>query len=436
MPDPNLTMEKLVSLSKRRGFVYQNSEIYGGINGFWDFGPVGVELRRNIRDSWWDNVVTLRDQVVGLDSAIINHPRTWEASGHVESFHDPLVDCKDCKKRFRADHVEGELCPECGGLLTDAREFNLMFKTYVGSTEDSQSIAYLRPETCQAIFTNFKNIYTSSRIKIPFGIAQIGKSFRNEITPRNFIFRSREFEQLEMEFFIHPSEAAKWYQYWRDERMQWFYDIGVKKENLRFRDHPKDELAHYATACVDIEFLFPFGWQELEGIADRGTYDLSRHIEFSGKDLSFFDEVSKEKFVPAVIETSLGLDRTFLVVIADAYCEDIVEGETRVVMKFHPSIAPVKIAVLPLSKKLSEGAEKLEKDLRKSMRTDFDVVGSIGKRYRRQDEIGTPFCVTYDFQSEEDKKVTIRYRDTLKQDRLPVEGVKQFLIEKIGGRVL
>jgi glycyl-tRNA synthetase len=440
-------MEKLVSLAKRRGFIFQSSEIYGGINGFWDYGPVGVELRNNIKKFWWDQMVRLRDDVVGVDTSILCHPKTWVASGHVDCFSDPMVDCKVCKGRFRADHLDAIPClqkpsltvQKCAidkkgpGELTEVRQFNLMFETYVGAIQDEASKAYLRPETCQSIFTQFKNIQIVSRQKIPFGIAQIGKSFRNEITPRNFIFRSREFEQMEMEFFLRPEEkeGEKWYEYWVEKRFQWFLGLGIKPERLRKREHHKDELAHYAKGCTDIEYEFPFGFSELEGIANRGTWDLSQHMKFSGKDLSYFDDETKEKYVPGVVETSLGVDRTLLTVFADAYAEDEVDGETRVVMRFAPHIAPIKVAVFPLSKKLSEPASKLEKDLRQKFTTDFDDVGSIGKRYRRHDEIGTPYCLTYDFDSENDKQVTIRNRDTMQQERIAIDQVKRYLEEHL-----
>jgi glycyl-tRNA synthetase len=448
-------MEKIVSLAKRRGFIFQSSEIYGGINGFWDYGPVGVELKKKLKDFWWRKTVQLRDDVVGLDTSIIAHPQTWIASGHVSHFSDPMIDCKKCKRRFREDDLFGgtegahekELvprerikevkCPECGGELTPPRQFNLMFKTFVGSVEDESAVAYLRPETCQSIFTQFKNVQITSRQKIPFGIAQIGKSFRNEITPRNFIFRSREFEQMEMEFFVHPSEGDRWYDYWVSERQKWFYDLGIRKENLRTRPHNKEELAHYAKGCTDIEYQFPFGWSELEGIANRGDYDLSQHMKSSGKDLSFFNDETKEKFVPAVVEISLGVDRTFLTVLADAYHEEQAptaeEGETesRVVLRLQPEIAPFTATVFPLSKKLSEPCRKLEHELRRHFNTDYDDIGSIGKRYRRHDEIGTPFCITYDFQSENDQKVTVRHRDTMKQERISIEQAEKYIRENL-----
>lgn len=434
-------MEDIVSLAKRRGFIFQSSEIYGGINGFWDFGPLGVKLRRNLKNFWWKEMVENRDDMEGVDTSIIAHPETWKASGHVECFSDPMVDCKKCKGRFREDQIPTSQCPErpskkpgeCGGELTAPRSFNLMFKTYVGPVEENANVAYLRPETCQSIFTQFKNVQVTSRQKVPFGIAQIGKSFRNEITPRNFIFRSREFEQMEMEFFIHPDEAEgiKWYEYWRAERLNWFYKLGVRKEKLRLREHEKTELAHYAKACVDVEYEFPFGWSELEGIANRSNYDLSQHIKFSKKDLSYFDEAKKEKYVPAVIESSVGVDRTLLTLLCDAYHTDTVGGEERVVMRFAPHMAPFQVAIFPLSGKIAEGAIKIKNDLKKKFSVDYDDTGSIGKRYRRHDEIGTPFCVTYDFQSVEDQKVTVRHRDTTKQDRVEISQLEKYLEDNI-----
>lgn len=430
-----VSMDDLVSLCKRRGFVFQNSEIYGGINGFWDYGPVGVELRRRVKDSWWKYMVSTRPNVVGVDTTIIAHPSTWVASGHVGSFSDPMVDCKKCKRRFRADedaivNSNGK-CPECGGELTEARAFNLMFQTYVGPTADSASLAYLRPETCQSIFTQFKNVLNSSRQKLPFGIAQIGKAFRNEINPRNFTFRSREFEQMEMEFFIRPEEDDKWFGYWVDERYNWYRnELGISEKRLRIRAHEPGELAHYAKMCKDVEFEMPFGWSELEGIAHRTNYDLSQHIKHSGKDLDWFDDQTKEKVVPYVIETSAGVDRTCLAVLVDAYHEEEVKGEKRVVLKFKPTIAPVQVAIFPLSKKLAEASLKIEEGLRKHFVTDFDEIGSIGKRYRRHDEIGTPYCVTYDFDSENDKKVTVRDRDSMDQDRVSIDQLETYLRDK------
>lgn len=440
-------MEKLVSLAKRRGFIFQSSEIYGGINGFWDYGPIGVEIKNNIKNFWWRRMVRERPDVVGVDTSIICHPQTWVSSGHVKSFSDPLVDCKVCKGRFRADHIDSTPCPQkpslnveqCAvekkgpGELTEVRQFNLMFETYVGAVRDDSSRAFLRPETCQSIFTQFKNIQITSRQKIPFGIAQIGKSFRNEVTPRNFIFRSREFEQMEMEFFVHPSgsEGEKWYDYWVEQRFQWFLDLGIRPERLKRRVHGKEELAHYAKGCTDIEYEFPFGFSELEGIANRGNFDLTQHMKGSGKDLSYFDDQTKEKFVPAVIETSLGVDRTFLTLLADAYDEDEIGGEKRVVMRLAPHIAPFQVALFPLSRKLGEHTLRIAEEVRKSFSTDYDDVGSIGKRYRRHDEIGTPFCVTFDFDSVEDKKVTVRQRDTTAQDRIPIDQVKNYLADHL-----
>ncbi|MBF0103961.1 MAG: glycine--tRNA ligase [Deltaproteobacteria bacterium] len=433
-------MESIVSLCKRRGFIFQGSEIYGGINGFWDFGPMGVELRQNVKKFWWQHMVAMRDDVVGVDTAIIAHPETWRASGHIDSFSDPMVDCRICKGRFRADQLDispdnnKPVCPtpHCKGDLTEARAFNLMFRTFVGASEESGFEAYLRPETCQSIFTQFKNVITTSRQKIPFGIAQIGKSFRNEITPRNFIFRSREFEQMEMEFFVKPEAdiQEEWYNYWKERRYQWYKDLGIKPEKLHLRDHAKDELAHYAKACVDVEYDFPFGRSELEGIANRGSFDLEQHIKFSKKDLTYFDQGTNEKYTPAVIETSAGCDRTLLTVICDAYDEDIIAGEKRVVMRFAPHLAPIKLGILPLSKKLGEQAQQIEKDLRRFIRTEYDDAGSIGKRYRRHDEIGTPFCATYDFDSETDQKVTIRHRDSTQQDRVAITAIRVYLEDK------
>ncbi|PIR21499.1 MAG: glycine--tRNA ligase [Deltaproteobacteria bacterium CG11_big_fil_rev_8_21_14_0_20_47_16] len=426
-------METLTSLCKRRGLIFQSSEIYGGINGFWDYGPLGVELKRRIKEHWWRYMVLSRDNVVGVDTSIIAHPQTWVASGHVANFSDPMVDCKKCKRRFRTDEFpEGtKACPDCGGELTEARSFNLMFETHVGATVDSGATAYLRPETCQSIFTQFKNVLATSRQKLPFGIAQVGKAFRNEITPRNFIFRSREFEQMEMEFFCKLEDSQEWYDYWVNERLSWFHAIGIKKESLRLRPHASDELAHYAKGCTDVEFEMPFGWSEMEGIANRTNYDLTQHQTVSGKDLQYFDEASKSHFIPAVVESSVGVDRTLLCVLVDAYYEDDVEGDKRVVMRFHPSIAPVQVAILPLSKKLDEPARKLRQDLRLEFLTDYDDAGSIGRRYRRQDEVGTPLAVTVDFQTLEDNAVTVRHRDTTKQDRVALDQLKQYLRDKM-----
>ncbi|MDH5714903.1 MAG: glycine--tRNA ligase [Candidatus Aminicenantes bacterium] len=429
---PEDKMGELVSLCKRRGFVFQSSEIYGGLAGFWDYGPQGVILKKKISDHWWESLVYRRDDVVGLDSSIIAHPRVWEASGHVECFHDLMVDCKECKKRFRTDQISGDKCPECGGELTPPRQFNLMFQTHIGPSSDTQSLSYLRPETAQSIFTNFKNILASSRQKLPFGVAQIGKAFRNEVTPRNFIFRSREFDQMEMEYFINAQESKKWFDYWVQERFNWYIELGIKKEMLRLRPHSKDELAHYARECVDVEYNFPFGWQELEGIADRGDFDLKQHINCSKKDLSYYDDETKERFIPAVIETSAGVDRTFLTVLVDAFhVEELENGEVRNLLSLNPKLAPVEVAVFPLVKKLREPTIKLERELKKVFKTFYDEKGAIGRLYRRQDEIGTPFCVTFDFQSLEDNAVTVRDRDTMLQDRVTVDKLKDYLGERL-----
>ncbi len=432
-----VAMEELVSLCAARGFIFQSSEIYGGINGCWDYGPLGVELKNNVKALWWQRMVRERDDVVGVDASILAHPRTWEASGHVEHFSDPMVDCRACKKRFRADQLDdAEPCSAREGTsehdFTEARNFNLMFQTQIGASEDASFTAYLRPETCQSLFTDFKRVREAARQKVPFGIAQIGKAFRNEITPRNFTFRSREFEQAEMEFFCHPSEREKWFAYWRSQRLQFHEDIGLGKDRLKLRSHGPDELAHYAKDAVDVEFQFPFDWQEIEGIHDRGDWDLSRHTEYSGKDLAVTDDATKERFIPMVIETSMGVDRTCLALLVNALSEETLEGgETRTVMRLHPAVAPIKVAVLPLSKKLSEAARKLEVRLRRHWNVFYDESGNIGRRYRRQDEAGTPFCVTYDFDSETDQSVTVRDRDTMEQDRVPIEG----LVDVLRGRL-
>ncbi len=421
-------MKKIISLAKRLGFVYQSGEIYGGLQSAWDYGPLGVELKRNITELWWNEMVRSRSDVVGVDTAIITHTDIWKSSGHLKNFHDPLVDCKECRSRFRQDHVEGDRCPECGGELTEPRNFGLMFKTFMGPLEDDSSVVYLRPETCQSIFAQFQNIVTSTRKTLPFGIAQLGKAFRNEITVRNFIFRSREFEQMEMEFFCNPDEWEKWYQYWIEKRFSWYTEtLGVKRENLRLRKHDEKELAHYATGCTDIEYRFPFaggdGYGELEGIASRTDYDLNAQMAGSGKDLKILDRDTNQKITPFVVETSGGVGRTFLMVLLDAYREEEVEGSTRVVLGLSKKLAPVKAAVLPLSKKLAEEAKKVEEILRPYWPVVFDVTGSIGKRYRRNDEIGTPFCITFDFDSLEDKKVTIRERDSLQQIRVDIDSL-------------
>ena len=524
-PSTNELMDKLVSLCKRRGFIFPSSEIYGGINGFWDYGPLGVELKRNIKDAWWTDIVRKRDDIVGLDCTIIMNPKVWEASGHVTGFNDPLVDCRGCKARFRADKVytviisqggnvlfsagveaengeqarelslkkansktrrsieqhdgqlvfctfraenpreggaharlllthhdpkgnefqetssEGHncLCPNCGGHLTDARKFNMMFKTYVGAMEDSSSLAYLRPETAQGIFANYRNVLDSSRVKVPFGIAQIGKSFRNEINPRNYTFRSREFEQMEIEFFCHPSEGSKWYEYWRNERFNWYVGLGLTSSKLRLRDHKTDELAHYARSCADIEYAFPFGVSELEGVANRTDFDLTQHQKFSGRDMTYYDDETKERYIPYVIEPSGGVDRAALAFLCEAYCEDTAPDEhgkpqPRTVMKLHPRLAPVKVAVFPLVKKdgMPEVAVKIHADLKAAgVATFYDEKGAVGRRYRRQDEAGTPFCVTVDGQTLQDQTVTIRDRDSLEQVRIAADKVVECVQQRM-----
>jgi glycyl-tRNA synthetase len=428
-------MSTIVGLCKRRGFIFQSSEIYGGLNSCWDYGPLGVELKRNVKEAWWRAMVHRRRDIVGLDASILMHPKVWEASGHLSGFTDPLVDCKKCQGRFRADHLESlEKCPSCGGELTAVRKFNLMFKTFMGPLEDSTATVYMRPETAQGIFVNFLNVQQSSRLKPPFGIAQIGKSFRNEITPGNFTYRTREFEQMEMEFFVPPASDAQWYDYWKNARREWYLALGMKQENLRMRDHAKDELAHYAKACCDVEYQFPFGWSELEGIANRTDFDLKQHSEHSGKSLAYFDEESKQHFFPYVIEPAAGADRATLAFLVDSYA---VEGEgkdARTVLRLHPSLAPIKAAVLPLVKRdgMPEQAEKLYSDLLKnSIRSVYDHASSIGRRYARQDEAGTPFCVTIDGQTVTDGTVTIRERDTREQYRVAAGQVAAL----IGGKL-
>ncbi len=430
-----ITMEKIVSLCKRRGFIFQSSEIYGGLGSCWDYGPVGVELKRNVKNAWWRTMVEERGDVVGIDSSIIMHPTVWKASGHLESFSDPLVECKACHQRWRADQLEKQMCPACGGELTDPRSLNLMFKTFMGPVEEAAAVVYLRPETAQGIFVNFQNVVTTSRKRLPLGIAQIGKSFRNEITPGNFTFRTREFEQMEMEFFVKPGTDEDWYGYWAQERYKWYTGLGIREEKLRMREHAADELAHYAKACVDVEYLFPIGWSELEGIANRTDFDLRQHSEWSGKDLSYYDGVKEERYIPYVIEPSAGADRSVLAFLCDAYREEEVEGTTRVVLKLHPALAPVKVAVLPLSRneRLAPLAREVYDLIRRSFVAEFDDTQSIGRRYRRQDEIGTPFCVTVDFDSLDDGQVTIRERDTLAQIRLPVDNLVPTLRSKLGG---
>ncbi len=458
----NVNLEQLASLCKRRGFIFQSSEIYGGINGFWDYGPLGVELKRNIKDVWWRDVVQRRDDVVGLDASIIMHPRVWEASGHLEGFTDPMVDCKTCKGRFRADQLETTACPQkpskkvgaCGGELTEPRHFNLMFQTFVGPVRDDSSVAYLRPETAQGIFAQFDNVLSVSRQKVPFGIAQIGKAFRNEINPRNYTFRSREFEQMELEFFIQPGSDQQWHDYWVKERLNWYTRIGLAQEHLGQYVYGKDELAHYASACVDIMYEFPFGSQELEGVAARGNYDLSRHSEFSGKKLEYFDQEKNNRYIPHVVEPSAGVDRIALAILCEAYRvewipkegvegdvrlaapgEKMPEGyEERTVLRFAPVVAPIKAAVFPLLKnrpELVEAAQGLYRDLQKRWPVFYDQTGAIGRRYRRQDEAGTPFGLTVDFQTLEDQTVTWRDRDTMEQVRVPVAEVAARLSEAL-----
>lgn len=426
------TMDKLVSLAKRRGFIYQSSEIYGGINSCYDYGPLGVEMKKNIKELWWKSMVYERDDIEGIDSSILMHPKIWEASGHVDGFSDPLVDCKICKTRFREDDIDiNKPCPKCGNKdsFTEIRQFNLMFKTYMGPLQDSASVVYLRPETAQGIYVNFHNVREAARKKLPFGIAQIGKAFRNEITPGNFIFRTREFEQMEMQFFVRPDEDEKWFDYWKEERMKWFRRLGLSQNKLRFHEHIKDELAHYAKAAFDVEYEFPFGWQEIEGVHNRTDFDLSRHKEFSGKDLQYYDDQTKERFIPYIIETSIGCERTLLTCLIDAYTEE----EDRVVLKLAPSIAPIKVGVFPLVKRdgMPEVAKKIAADLRGSYRVFYDEGGSIGRRYRRQDEAGTPFCITVDTETLEDQTVTVRYRDSMEQKRIPIDNVKTFLAEEL-----
>jgi glycyl-tRNA synthetase len=431
-------METIVSLSRRRGFIFPSSEIYGGLSSCWDYGPLGVELKRNVKEAWWRAVVQERDDIVGLDSSILMHPRVWEASGHLERMVDPLVECKNCHLRWRQDELKGDSCPSCGGELTPARMFNVMFKTFMGPVEEEANIVYLRPETAQGMFVNFENILSTTRKKLPFGIAQMGKAFRNEITTGNFIFRSREFEQMEIEYFVKPGTDEQWYQYWLEERLNWYMKLGIKKEHLHLREHRKDELAHYAHACSDIEYQFPMGWAELEGIANRTDFDLTQHASASGKGLVYFDEDTKENIVPYVIEPSAGVDRSVLAFLCDAYDEEPDKDEIRVVLRFHPALAPIKVAILPLSRRepLVELAKEVHADLRPCWVTSYDDAQSIGRRYRRQDEIGTPYCVTIDFQSLEDKQVTIRERDSMNQIRVPIAVLKPTLTAKFAGEDL
>ena len=427
------TMEKIVSLCKRRGFIFQSSEIYGGLASTWDYGPLGAELKRNIKDIWWRSNVYERDDIEGLDAAILMRPETWMASGHVSSFEDTLVDCKGCKKRFKIEHVVGKKCPECGGELTEARQFNMMLKTHLGPIEDEGSLTYLRPETAQGIFVNFQNVVNSMRRKVPFGIAQIGKSFRNEVTNGNLTFRSRDFEQMEIEYFVKPGTDEEWYEKWVAERFNWYIKFGIKKENLRKRPHEKEELAHYAKACTDIEYKFPFGWSELEGIANRTDFDLKQHSRQSGKDLQYFDDETKERYIPYVIEPSGGIDRSILAFLTDSYKEEEVKGEKRVSLAIDKALSPIKAAVLPLLRNKPEIvklAKNITNDLKKNFKAMYDDTASIGRLYRRQDEVGTPYCVTVDVDSLSDNKVTVRDRDSMEQDRVSVDKVKEYLVEK------
>jgi glycyl-tRNA synthetase len=475
----NETVEKIVSLAKRRGFVFQSSEIYGGLNGCWDYGPLGVELLKNVKEEWW-KAMTYRDNIEGLDASILMHPRVWEASGHVENFTDPMIDCKQCKARFRVDTLtelisdknkekvikelgtailaaEGSLedkfsslledpnqsekllallgCPQCGnkGTFTQPRKFNLMFKTFLGPVDDSANIIYLRPETAQGIFVNFLNVANSSRQKLPFGIAQIGKAFRNEINTKNFLFRTREFEQMEMQFFCKPGSDTQHYEEWKERRIAWFKSLGMTASKLRFHDHPKDKLAHYAKNATDIEYEFPFGWGEIEGIHNRTDFDLGRHQEYSGKNQQYFDDETKEKYIPFIIETSAGASRSFMAFLVDAYHEEEVKGEIRSVLRFHPKLAPIKTAILPLVNKdgMPEVARKIEADLRPFIRIFYDDKGAVGRRYRRMDEVGTPFCITIDTQTMEDQTVTIRERDSMDQVRVSISSLLNFLSEKL-----
>jgi glycyl-tRNA synthetase len=442
MSDDTVTMDKIVSLCKRRGFVFQSSEIYGGISSSYDYGHYGVLLKNNVKAQWWRALLQERDDVVALDSAIIQHPRTWEASGHLASFTDPMVDCRTCKLRFRADHIDVSACgrkpskhpgetDDCD--LTEAREFNLMFETTVGPVQEEGSTVYLRPETAQGIFLNFKQYLQFARKKPPFGIAQIGKSFRNEITPGNFIFRTREFEQMEMEFFVPPSEAPRWHEHWLQQRLNWYINLGIRPDHLKLRAHDEDELSHYSSATSDVEYLYPIGWQELEGIANRGDFDLSQHAQFSGQNLEYFDTASGERYIPYVIEPAAGVDRSMLAFLVDAYDEDEIGGEQRTVLRLHPALAPVKVAVLPLVRKdgQPELAREVYTDLRGLMQAEYDEGGAIGRRYRRQDEIGTPWAVTIDHQSLEDRTVTLRDRDSLVQDRIAIDALGEELHRRL-----
>ncbi|HEY3020073.1 MAG TPA: glycine--tRNA ligase [Solirubrobacteraceae bacterium] len=438
-----VTMDKVVALCKRRGFVFPSSEIYGGVGSTYDYGHYGVLLKQNVKDEWWRAMLLDRDDIVALDSAILQHPRVWEASGHLAGFTDPLVDCRTCKLRFRADHLDQSECgqkpslhpgegPECD--LTEARDFNLMFETTIGPVREQGSVAYLRPETAQGIFINFKNVLQFARKKPPFGIAQVGKSFRNEITPGNFIFRTREFEQMEMEFFVPPDDADGWYEFWKEERRRWYEELGLRPDHLRLREHDPDELSHYSSGTADVEYLFPIGWSELEGIANRGNFDLTQHAEYSGEKLEYFDQQTGERYVPHVIEPAAGADRAALAFLVDAYDEDTLGGEQRTVLKIHPRLAPVKVAVLPLLRKDGQpdvAREVLESLKGSGLKLEYDEGGSIGRRYRRQDEIGTPYCLTIDHQTLEDRTVTVRDRDTLAQDRVAIDALREELPRRV-----
>jgi glycyl-tRNA synthetase len=419
-------MDKLVSLCKRRGFIFQSSEIYGGINSCYDYGPLGIELKKNIKELWWRSMVYEREDIEGIDASILMHPKVWEASGHVEGFTDPLVDCKNCKNRFKEDQLENsEKCPVCGGELTESRKFNLMFKTFMGPVENEANVVYMRPETAQGIYVNFHNVREAARKRLPFGIAQIGKAFRNEITPGNFTFRTREFEQMEMQFFVNPADDEKWFEYWKEERFKWFERLGINPEKLRFHEHGEGELAHYAKKAFDIEYEFPFGWHEIEGIHNRTDFDLGRHQEYTNKDLRYFDDVQGEKYIPYIVETSIGCDRTLLSVLIDAYDEE----EERVVLRLKPEIAPIRVAVFPLVKKdgMPEIAQKITADLRGRFRVFYDESGSVGRRYRRMDEAGTPYCITIDNETLQNNTVTIRHRDSMKQERVDVGNVLRLI---------
>jgi glycyl-tRNA synthetase len=435
---PTVAMEKIVSLAQRRGFIFPSSEIYGGLSGCWDYGPLGVELNRNIKQAWWKAMVQDRDDVVGIESSILMASQVWVASGHLRGFTDPLVECKNCHMRWRADTLTEKKCPSCGGELTAERMFNLMFKTFAGPVEDDASVVYLRPETAQGMFVNFDNVMQSTRKKLPFGIAQQGKAFRNEITTGNFIFRVREFELMELEYFVKPGTDGQWFDYWLNERLNWHVKYGIKREHLSILEHEKAQLAHYAKRVCDITYLYPMGWEELEGVASRTDFDLKQHSQASGKTLDYYDDETKEHYTPYVIEPAIGIGRSLLAFLCDAYSEEPDKDETRVVLHFHPALAPIKAAILPLSKKenLSTYARDIYRDLRSHLMVQYDDTQSIGRRYRRQDEIGTPYCVTVDFQSLEDKRVTIRERDTMNQIRIPVSELRKTLAAKLEGEDL